>query len=587
MKLALASSALLLGAFSISAQAQQFVKPLHNTKPTFVKPGTSTGTFFGGSDDCLTPDLLSGAGTFAFDTTLATTGLEGQNDSLCYDFGSSAVDVDVWFNWTSDFTGVATMSMCAGATSDTKIAAWPASGCPVDGTVIACNDDTCGLQSEIAFSVTNGTTYLLQVGAFPGATGGAGTFDIGPPPPPSANDDCTSPIGISGTGSFAVDNSAATTGLEGQNESNCYFFASTAVDNDVWYEWTADFTGMALAGTCTGLTDTKLAAYPSGGCPVDGSSLACNDDACGLQSELVWAVTNGSTYLLQVGTFPGAAGGVFNLDIGLQPPPPANDNCAAADVISGQGSFAFDTFNATTGTEGQNESNCYDFGTSAVNNDVWYDWTADATGIATVTMCLSGVVSDTKIAAYPGGGCPADGTSLNCNDDTCGLQSEITFPVAAGASYMLQIGHFSAATEDTGSFDISIAGSPGIGTNYCTAAANSVNAGGSNISATGSVSVIADNLRLIADNAPNQPAIFYHGPNQISLTFGNGFRCVGGTVVRMPVVVGSGGTFEYQIDMVGNGLAAGVHNFQCWYRDPAGAGAFFNLSNGIEITLIP
>ncbi|MFT4541154.1 MAG: hypothetical protein ACI835_003615, partial [Planctomycetota bacterium] len=59
------------------------------------------------------------------------------------------------------------------------------------------------------------------------------------------------------------------------------------------------------------------------------------------------------------------------------------------------------------------------------------------------------------------------------------------------------------------------------------------------------------------------------------------------TVVRMPVVVGSGGTFEYQIDMVGNGLAAGVHNFQCWYRDPAGAGQFFNLSDGLEIILIP
>ncbi|MFT5152101.1 MAG: hypothetical protein ACI841_002092, partial [Planctomycetota bacterium] len=538
------------------------------------------------NDDCTTPIALSGTGIYAVDTTTATTGLEGQLESNCYAFGTTAVNLDLWYEWTADFTGICLATTC-GSSIDTKIAAWPNGGCPVDGTSLACNDDACGLQSTINFPVSNGSTYLLQMGNFSAAGGGAYSLDIGEQPAAPVNDSCASAIAISGSGSYATDNTWASTGTEGQNESSCYFFGSTTVDNDVWYEWTADFTGLALAATCGSAVDTKLAAYPSGGCPVDGSSLACNDDACGLQSELLWNVTNGSTYLIQAGTFPGAQGGVFNLDLGVAPPPPANNDCSTPTGINAQGSFAFDTFNATTGTEGQNESNCYKFGTSAVNNDVWYDWTADATGIATVTMCLSGVVSDTKIAAYPGGGCPADGTSLNCNDDTCGLQSEITFPVAAGASYMLQIGHFSAATEDTGSFDISIAGSPGIGTNYCTAAANSVNAGGSNISATGSVSVIADNLRLIADNAPNQPAIFYHGPNQISLTFGNGFRCVGGTVVRMPVVVGSGGTFEYQIDMVGNGLAAGVHNFQCWYRDPAGAGQFFNLSDGLEIILIP
>ncbi|MFT5150117.1 MAG: hypothetical protein ACI841_000097, partial [Planctomycetota bacterium] len=413
-------------------------KPDYPTKPILVKPGAQAlSSFMGGSDDCATPDAIGGAGTFAFDTTLATTGLEGQNDSLCYDFGSSAIDVDVWFDWTADFGGTAVMSMCAGATSDTKIAAWPAFGCPIDGTVIACNDDTCGLASEITFAVTPGSNYILQVGAFPGAPGGVGTFDIGPPPPPPTSDDCATAIAIFGTGTFPGDNSGATTGAEGQNESNCYFFATSGIDSDVWYEWTADFSGIALASTCGGTVDSKLAVYAAGGCPADGTSLACNDDSCGLQSEVNWSVTTGVPYLIQVGTFPGAASGAFDLTIGLQPPPLVNDNCATPDVIAGQGSFAFNTVNATTGAEGQMETNCYEFGSSAINSDVWFDWTADADGIATVTMCLSGAASDTKIAAYPSGGCPVDGSSLACNDDTCGLQSEISFPVISGTAYLL------------------------------------------------------------------------------------------------------------------------------------------------------
>ena len=73
---------------------------------------------------------------------------------------------------------------------------------------------------------------------------------------------------------------------------------------------------------------------------------------------------------------------------------------------------------------------------------------ADATGPALVSTCNS--LLDTKIAAYPGSTCPTTGTSLACNDDTCALQSEITFPVVAGTSYMLQIGNFPGATGGTG-----------------------------------------------------------------------------------------------------------------------------------------
>ena len=132
-----------------------------------------------GSDSCSSPTAIAGQGSFAYDNTLATTGTEGQNEAICYQFGSSTVDNDVWFAWTADFTGNAEISTCGGTSDDSKISAYPGSACPTMGTAIACNDDTCGLQSSILIPVTSGSTYMLQFGNFPGAVANtAGSLSI-------------------------------------------------------------------------------------------------------------------------------------------------------------------------------------------------------------------------------------------------------------------------------------------------------------------------------------------------------------------------------------------------------------------------
>jgi hypothetical protein len=122
---------------------------------------------------------------------------------------------------------------------------------------------------------------------------------------------------------------------------------------------------------------------------------------------------------------------------------------------------------------------------------------------------------------------------------------------------------------------------------YCTAAPNSVGSG-ANISITGSTSVSANDLVLHAGPVPNQPAIFFYGPNQIELPFGNGFRCVGGSVKRLPVVFGSGNSIDHAVDntlspSLGFITPGSTWNFQAWNRDPAAGGANFNLSDAIRI----
>ncbi|MFT4541894.1 MAG: hypothetical protein ACI835_004356 [Planctomycetota bacterium] len=158
-------------------QGKRAAKQTQGASSAFLTP-PGGGSFLGGGDDCTTPTLIAGQGVFPLDSSVASTGLEGQNESTCYFFGATGIDADVWFEWTADATGDALIQSCGLAGHDTKIAAYAGGGCPVDGTSLACNDDSCGLQSSMGFAVTAGTTYSLQVGSFPGASGGAGGIDI-------------------------------------------------------------------------------------------------------------------------------------------------------------------------------------------------------------------------------------------------------------------------------------------------------------------------------------------------------------------------------------------------------------------------
>jgi len=126
-----------------------------------------------------------------------------------------------------------------------------------------------------------------------------------------------------------------------------------------------------------------------------------------------------------------------------------------------------------------------------------------------------------------------------------------------------------------------------LGTNYCSVTSNSTGSPAL-IAASGSLSIAAANLVLAAVPVPNEPFIFFAGPNQISTPFGDGFRCVGGSVVRIwPPTMATGNNAARTVDPGALGLTPGTWNIQCWFRDPTGMGVGFNLSNGVEVVLAP
>ena len=133
--------------------------------------------------------------------------------------------------------------------------------------------------------------------------------------------------------------------------------------------------------------------------------------------------------------------------------------------------------------------------------------------------------------------------------------------------------------------------------NYCEGLVNSTGSRG-DISWSGSTSHSANALTLSASGLPsNQLGLFFYGPNQIQIAFGNGLRCVGGGVFRInpPQQTSSLGDISRNVDFNAAPMSSGAGlvvpgsrwNFQFWYRDPTAGGANFNLSTGLTAPICP
>jgi hypothetical protein len=581
--------------------------------PTQPRAMALTSALVGGADSCVTPDVIVGGGPFLFDNTVATTGLEGQAEGLCTFFGFTTVDQDVWFKWTATSSGILSVNTCGLSAVDTKIAIYQATSCPTAGSAIGCNDDACpGFQTTAQATVVAGQDYLIQLGTYPGAGGGTGTFtcSVSSALP---NDECASALALTGAGPFLYDTSTATRSAQGQNNSRCFIFNTSVIDFDVWYQWTAPSTGwFAVNGCVGGLHDMKMAVYAGAGCPTT-EPLGCDDDMCGAvggPAKAPFFATAGQAYTIQLGSYPGQAGapGQFTIDPFT---PAAADECTAPAAVTGAGPYAWDQLNATTGFVGQDELNCAG---EMITYDLWYSWTSNCTGTVTVTLCNQ-TGNDTKLAVYAGGGCPTAQTSIVCNDDFClaGGPSQVTFGATAGQTYLIQIGSWPGEIPGSGTFSITTSCPIAPGAPYCSGdgsstacpcgnvgaagngCASSINVAGANLTATGTASLAADSVVLAGSGMPNSNALFFQGSTQIASPFGDGLRCVGGTVVRLGTKLNAAGSSQYPaagdlaVSVRGQVTLPGVRNYQVWYRNAAAfcTAATFNLTNGYTITWNP
>ncbi len=303
------------------------------------------------NDNCADATVITDGDNQAFTTVEATTdGAAHANDCVSSGTTPDSTYLDVWYSYTATFTGEAEWSFCGLADFDTKIFVYNGTAAcpPGDADIVGCNEDGAGCAnstSTAVFPVTMGEIYLLRVGSFgdggPGTTGG-GAFNLGEYVPPVGpdNDNCSdAAVVMLGLGQACSNVTANIDGPEHPNNP-CFGFGDNTVQADVWYSYTADFTGTVLWSTCNTVTfDTRLAVYQANsgsGCPFeDGDLYACNDDGGGCMdysSELYFDVVNGDTYLLRLGGFNAEEGsGTMDLIEIVPPEPPVNDLCSMAD----------------------------------------------------------------------------------------------------------------------------------------------------------------------------------------------------------------------------------------------------------------
>ena len=130
------------------------------------------------------------------------------------------------------------------------------------------------------------------------------------------SDSCATAQVIAGLGPHAFDVTGATT--DGLPDTLCLGAGQDDIMNDVWFQWTAPADGTFAFRTCGQTTlDTKIAIYSGTTCPTAGA-IACNDDACALQTSVVVAgVTTGQVLLVRLGLYPGtgttSGGGTFDI----------------------------------------------------------------------------------------------------------------------------------------------------------------------------------------------------------------------------------------------------------------------------------
>lgn len=133
---------------------------------------------------------------------------------------------------------------------------------------------------------------------------------------------------------------------------------------------------------------------------------------------------------------------------------------------------------------------------------------------------------------------------------------------------------------------------------FTPAAPNSVSTAGASFSVQGCASHAVNNHDFnVTDLHHNTPGIFFYGPLQTKVPFGNGWICVAGPATRvLPSLTATvSGTITYDVDLTkfpfssgsGQVLPGSNRNFQYWNRDPVVPPKGYNLSNAVQIVLGP
>ena len=218
---------------------------------------------------------------------------------------------------------------------------------------------------------------------------------------------------------------------------------------DEWYSFTgtgsAEFVTISL---CDGGTDYDSTLRVFSDCTLT-NEIVDNDDFCGVQSELEFESDGTSTYYIMVEGWSTSSGN-FSLAVSCIPVPQGPPNDLVENAIS---MSCGDIVAGTTILATEDSAVAPTCDTSVTAPGVWYVYD-DTSGLVTditITMCNGATGYDSKLSVYTGDITAPPLTCVTGNDDTCGLQSEVSFQSDGATTYYILVHGFGSGE---GNFEI-------------------------------------------------------------------------------------------------------------------------------------
>ncbi len=266
---------------------------------------------------------------------------------------------------------------------------------------------------------------------------------------------CLAMMGTTGAGAQSAGDTCATAGVITTN--GFYPFDTTGASGDdpcvifpldiptVWYRFTAPGDGRVNADLCGSSFDTYLTVFSGDSCPASCSGILVeNNDSCGIQSAVSFAVTAGQiAYFAVSGSREADFGpGVFDFEF-----VPAGDTCDdAIEVASGSAT----PFDLTLMSAGDDPCDGPTFRT------LWFRYTASANGVVTASTCGSSF--NTNLQGFIAEGCPVTcGDKVLGNNASCGFQSLVSFDLRQGETAYFVVGGWSTTDAGPGVFNLAFA----------------------------------------------------------------------------------------------------------------------------------
>jgi hypothetical protein len=216
----------------------------------------------------------------------------------------------------------------------------------------------------------------------------------------------------------------------------------------------------------------------------------------------------------------------------------------------------------------------------------WFEVLVPGFGSMTATATFTGTIGDVDLRML-GQGLPSS-TGTGDVESVTWTNSDANARSMFLSAYIKEP-HFDQCSEYQLALDISSL----YGTEYCPAAENSF-AIGAQLTLDTSPSATAPSWRWLSfGTRPFTSVQLFCGNQQTSIPFGDGVRCVGGSLFRLgtTVPVTTLAAFTVQSANLPAALQfqpGATWNFQTIYRDLAGPlGNGFNLSNGVAVTFLP